>query len=195
MGGKSAGDLEAFAVANAETAGGLLGEVEQIHGSQDALKVCSIHPRSLCRATEHATDADVILHAEPWKHTDQLKRPADPQTADLIAATAVMSVPRKRIRPVVGRTNPVRTLNRLVLPAPFGPMSATISPRCKAKLTAESATSPPKRTESRSTSSSKGIEGAIGQFLTRWPPYPGDMKAVILEVFGVLVNDLHGQAQ
>jgi hypothetical protein len=37
MGGEGARDLEALAVANAEAAGGLLREVEQVRGDQDAL--------------------------------------------------------------------------------------------------------------------------------------------------------------
>src|SRR5262245_27905993 len=99
------------------------------------------------------------------------------------------------MRPVVGRTSPLNTLNSVVLPAPLGPINPTISPRGISKLTEESATSPPKHTESRSTSSSRDIEGAIELFLTCWPLYRGDVQVVILELLSVLVNDLRGMVQ
>ena len=44
------------------------------------------------------------------------------------------------------------TLNAVVLPAPFGPISPTISPASAVKETASSATMPPKRFETLSTS-------------------------------------------
>jgi hypothetical protein len=124
MGGKGARHLEALAVANAEAAGGLLREVEQVCGGQDALQICGIHSGRLCGATEDATDADVILHAQPWKHPDQLKRPADPQTTDPIAAAArdvratEEYTPRRRSRQPgqdikqAGFTRPIRTDER-----------------------------------------------------------------------------------
>ena len=45
----------------------------------------------------------------------------------------------------MGRRTPVRQLKKVLLPAPFGPMIARISPRATAKLTLLSAVSPPKR--------------------------------------------------
>ena len=41
----------------------------------------------------------------------------------------VMSSPLNRMRPEVGRSTPVRQLKKVLLPAPFGPMIARISPR------------------------------------------------------------------
>ena len=41
----------------------------------------------------------------------------------------VMSSPLNRMRPEVGRSTPVRQLKNVLLPAPFGPMMARISPR------------------------------------------------------------------
>src|SRR5262249_60561457 len=61
-----------------------------------------------------------------------------------------MSVPLKRMRPLVGRRTPVRQLKNVLLPAPLGPMIARISPRGTAKLTLLSAVSPPNRTVSLS---------------------------------------------
>jgi hypothetical protein len=40
----------------------------------------------------------------------------------------VISLPLNRIRPLVGRRTPVRQLKNVLLPAPFGPMMARISP-------------------------------------------------------------------
>src|SRR5215813_2210506 len=64
-----------------------------------------------------------------------------------------MSAPPKRMRPLVGRRTPVRQLKNVLLPAPFGPMIARISPRGTAKLTLLSAVSPPNRTVSPSVRS------------------------------------------
>src|SRR5579863_2835495 len=58
----------------------------------------------------------------------------------------VMSSSPKRIRPAVGRSTPVRQLNNVLFPAPFGPMTARNSPRPSSKLTPFKAVRPPKRT-------------------------------------------------
>ena len=47
----------------------------------------------------------------------------------------VMSSPLNTMRPAVGRSTPVRQLKKVLLPAPFGPMMARISPRWTSKLT------------------------------------------------------------
>src|SRR5262245_39557772 len=57
-----------------------------------------------------------------------------------------MCSPLNRMRPEVGRTTPVRQLKNVLLPAPFGPMMARISPFPTSKLTRLSAVRPPKRT-------------------------------------------------
>ena len=46
-----------------------------------------------------------------------------------------MFSPLNRMRPEVGRMTPVRQLKKVLLPAPFGPMMARISPRLTSKLT------------------------------------------------------------
>src|ERR1700757_1253781 len=58
----------------------------------------------------------------------------------------VMSPPSNRIRPEDGRNTPVRQLKNVLLPAPFGPMTARISSRASSKFIWLSAVSPPKRT-------------------------------------------------
>src|SRR5215510_832614 len=54
----------------------------------------------------------------------------------------VMSRPLKRMRPRVGVRKWVRRLKHVVLPAPFGPMSAWIVPRRTSRLTSWTATKP-----------------------------------------------------
>src|SRR5687767_12783375 len=54
-------------------------------------------------------------------------------------------VPTKRMSPASGRTNPEIWANRVVLPAPFGPISAEIEPASTVSDTAFVATTPPKR--------------------------------------------------
>src|SRR5262245_24849504 len=57
-----------------------------------------------------------------------------------------MSSPSRTIRPAVGRSTPVRQLNSVDFPAPFGPMTARISPGATASETWLSAVRPPNRT-------------------------------------------------
>ncbi len=47
--------------------------------------------------------------------------------------------------PSVGMYMPVRQLKNVVLPAPLGPMSPTISPSCTFMLTSSTAVRPPNR--------------------------------------------------
>ena len=47
----------------------------------------------------------------------------------LLGGRPVMSSPLNRMRPLVGRSTPVRQLKKVLLPAPFGPMMARISSR------------------------------------------------------------------
>src|SRR5260370_28642309 len=70
---------------------------------------------------------------------------AIPNRATWCGLEPVMSRPSKTTRPAVGVNRPVTLLNRVVLPAPFGPMNANTSPRLMCRLTLSTATSPPKR--------------------------------------------------
>src|SRR5690349_20549914 len=56
--------------------------------------------------------------------------------------------------PPSATTLPDTALNSVVLPAPFGPISAQISPACKSNETPPTAISPPNRTETSRTDSS-----------------------------------------
>ena len=66
-----------------------------------------------------------------------------PRRARVCAGLRVTSSPLKMIDPVVDPTWPEIMLNRVVLPAPFGPMMPRISPRRASMLTSETALSPP----------------------------------------------------
>ena len=63
-------------------------------------------------------------------------------------------VERAGIDPLVIGKSPVTQLNAVVLPAPFGPIIERISPRSRLKLTSETASSPPNRLVTWSSSSS-----------------------------------------
>src|SRR5437879_13787505 len=67
-----------------------------------------------------------------------------------------MSSPAKATDPLVGEWKPLRRLKQVVLPAPFGPISPTISPVSTVRLRLLTAASPPKRFE-RSRASSSGM--------------------------------------
>ena len=56
-----------------------------------------------------------------------------------------MSFPLNFTTPELGLYSPAITFNSVVLPAPFGPITPTISPACTSKLKSLIATKPPKR--------------------------------------------------
>src|SRR5205809_3930776 len=70
-----------------------------------------------------------------------------------------MRRPRHRTSPASARSWPVRMLKNVDLPAPFGPMSARISPRASANETPSTARTPPNARRT-STTSSTGVVSA-----------------------------------
>src|SRR5947208_4372995 len=62
-----------------------------------------------------------------------------------------MSRSSRKTRPAVGVCRPVMTLNSVVLPAPFGPMSPVTRLAAASTSTPASAVTPPKRTSTAST--------------------------------------------
>src|SRR4051812_28372892 len=64
-----------------------------------------------------------------------------------------MSLPSKRMRPRLGLTRPLMQLSSVDLPAPLGPINATISPSATAIETPRSALIPVYSTKSSETSS------------------------------------------
>src|SRR5689334_19873348 len=69
------------------------------------------------------------------------------------AGSLVMSRSAKKIWPRSTRMRPARRLNRVVLPAPFGPMIARNSPAGTASCTSSTAAMPPKVRRSERASS------------------------------------------
>src|SRR5215470_13000828 len=88
---------------------------------------------------------------------------AIPSDASLCGLSPVRSVPPKVSRPASGRTNPHSTLSRVVLPAPFGPMTPVTWQGAAANDTESSAVRPPKRTVTSRMSSTPGLSpGGLG---------------------------------
>jgi len=77
---------------------------------------------------------------------------ATPVRTILNAGCFRSDTPSKRTSPESGRYSRVMTLNAVVLPAPFGPMSPEICPSSTSNETPSSATMPPKRRVTSRTS-------------------------------------------
>src|SRR5690242_20608489 len=77
-----------------------------------------------------------------------------PSRAWVAALARVTSMSENTIRPAVGGMSPATQLKKVDLPAPFGPISPTISPSLTSRLAFDSATKLPKlRETSRALSS------------------------------------------
>ena len=71
-------------------------------------------------------DQHVLQHGQVGNRPDVLEGAGDAAVEDLDAAAARRSpAPAKRTLPLSAETRPVTTLNRVVLPEPFGPMTLT----------------------------------------------------------------------
>ena len=97
---------------------------------------CSLRERVAPeQACAHAAVAaqgeqEVVLHRMHLEHGRLLEFPADAELGDLRLVELVRSKspPSKNTSPPSGRVLPVMTSIMVVLPAPFGPMMARISP-------------------------------------------------------------------
>src|SRR5215475_8654869 len=77
-----------------------------------------------------------------------------PSRAWVAALARVTSISENTMRPEVGGMSPATQLKKVDLPAPFGPISPTISPSLTSRLAFDSATKLPKlRETSRALSS------------------------------------------
>src|SRR4051794_14047522 len=83
-----------------------------------------------------------------------------PRRARTWVDARVMSLSSNRTRPDAGGISPVRTLNRVVFPAPFGPISPVTVPGVTVSETPSRATAPPNRTVT-SCASSPGMSGFL----------------------------------
>src|SRR6516165_7174848 len=77
-----------------------------------------------------------------------------PRRAIARGARRSIGSPSNRTRPAVARRTPVIRSNSVLLPAPLGPISATVSASPTVKLTSSTATSPPKVLRAFSSTSS-----------------------------------------
>src|SRR5690242_1455070 len=86
-----------------------------------------------------------------------------PMPQILKGATPVMSRPSTTTRPAVGCRWPVMRLNSVDLPAPFGPITAAISPSATARSTSLTARKPPNDLDRPLTSSTLHLDaGRLG---------------------------------
>ncbi len=76
----------------------------------------------------------VLEHASFGSGRAASGRRAPARPGDRIAARACDAAPAKRTAPRSGRMNPETRLKTVVLPAPFGPISAVIEPSATPKL-------------------------------------------------------------
>src|SRR2546430_2560993 len=81
----------------------------------------------------------------PRKSRDCWYVRARPSRARFRAGIVVTSPPNSSIVPEVGGKSPEMTLNSVVLPAPFGPRIARLSPRATSRSTSRTAWRPPNR--------------------------------------------------
>src|SRR3954466_5629719 len=81
------------------------------------------------------------------------------------ALTAVISRSPMKISPRVGFTSPDSRLTSVVLPAPFGPITAWISPTVSSSDTSFTATRPPKRLVSAAVRSAVSAIAALRHYL------------------------------
>src|ERR1044072_9595779 len=79
------------------------------------------------------------------------------------------------MRPSLGAMKPVMIANSVVLPAPFGPISAVMRPACAVNDAALTASSPPKRRETFSTRSSSAMR-ALRRLATKLRAQAGEQS-------------------
>src|SRR5262249_31687402 len=86
-----------------------------------------------------------------------------PRRASRCGGSPTISVPSYAMRPSLGARKPAIIANSVVLPAPFGPISAVMRPASAASETRLTASRPPKRFETFSTPSSGSAMAAPQQ--------------------------------
>src|SRR3954471_22473522 len=104
------------------------------------------------------------------------KERASPRRARACADSAVMSSPAKRMRPESGRRLPASWAMNVVLPAPFGPMIACVSPSATARLTPSVARSAPK-VFCRLSPTSSGLVNQAGEAAEKEDPRHEEQRA------------------
>src|SRR5581483_2151924 len=90
-------------------------------------------------------DQDIVHHAEIAEHTAKLEGARNGLSGELLRRKTGDGVSVEMHLAGVGPVRPVTRLNRVVLPAPFGPMMLTSSPAARSRSIASTAVSPPNR--------------------------------------------------
>ena len=124
----------------------------EMDGVQRSTRACAIVASSCPRAQQGkpaarnaaAGDEDAVEDGQAAEQLADLVGPAQPRRIRSWTGSAVMSSPKKRMRPEVGGKSPVMALNNVVLPAPFEPRTARRSLAAIRMLMSASATSAPK---------------------------------------------------
>ena len=115
-----------------------------------------------CAAPVACTASAMLLSAEKLSKTLLIWNDrARPSRARWAVASSVMSCPRKLIRPASGSSSPVNCPTNVVLPAPFGPISAWVSPVRMPSVTSSVATSAPKALRRWRISRRKSLIGSL----------------------------------
>ena len=105
----------------------------------------------------------ILEHRQTRPQPDALQCPRRPPTSRVDAyARAGTSRPSSTMLPARGGTKPQTTLKSVVLPAPFGPITPTTSPRPTLNDTPASAANPPNMTLTSRTTRPAGSASATG---------------------------------
>ena len=159
IGHQHAAELDELALSAGHSAGILVGEavdVEQRKQFARLLACLALAPyhgavadrssRRVFAGLDRIGDEHILEHRQPAEDARNLERPHESAHVSGDAAVADLSRrPRTRPCPSIAGMKPERTLNKVVLPAPFGPISAVIDPRSTASETSLTATRPSKR--------------------------------------------------
>ena len=120
--------------------------LEQVHRLLDHVPPPAGRPEHGRRRADALGDreVDVLEHREPAEQPVDLERPGDAELDAFGLGDARDVAPFSSTWPDVGGMRPVRRLTNVVLPAPFGPISAWRAPASSRKSTSRAAASAPK---------------------------------------------------
>ena len=130
----------------AATALRLIGHADEIEQARRLADVVARRPakrRPTARMMREQRHLDVFRDRHRGESRGDLEGPPDAQAPDVGAASCRRCSGRRCVmRPLVGASWPLIMAKQVLLPAPFGPMSASISPASSAKLTSLTAWKP-----------------------------------------------------
>src|SRR5687767_12498947 len=126
--------------------------------------------RPACDSSARSTFSRTVIDANVAATWNVRPTPASAMSR---GGRPVMSVPASTTRPASGRSWPLMQLKQVVLPAPFGPISATSSPADTANVASRTACTPSKDFARRWTDRT----GANAASATAPPPQPRQCSA------------------